>query len=349
MSHKSNEPIWGVPVAGFRWVWAVPIKGRQGWPKGGKPRWYLVANEREQRFYNPSEQPDLFRVFAGTEPDRDHIRDFAMRYGPLGLRGPNTKIDVVGGSNRDRQIMVGESLESWANIINMMKELIHLWNLCEQNATKKLARFIRWSDDGSFVDYTGQPVGKTALQDGRLPVRITGRAHISPTGSAATVLQVERLTPNDVLLPALFLLQTEVNRNLESGATAHLVWDLDGTLRVHNRPTSLLGMLWLQFAEAISGRMVYHSCPTCLRWVRLTPGVAGPSRVYCSNACKMKALRWRQEEARRRHAAGESLTSIAAVLGSDENTVTAWVTGTRHDRLDETSRKRGTGRQPVGE
>jgi hypothetical protein len=125
----------------------------------------------------------------------------------------------------------------------------------------------------------------------------------------------------------LVVVQTEVNRHLEPDAQPRLVWDHEGKLSFQVWSASLVGFLWTQFAQTISGRMAYHACATCGRWIRLGSGGARQHRAYCSNACRTRGLRERQEEARQLHSAGEPIASIAARLNSDVDTVTGWVMG----------------------
>lgn len=59
-------------------------------------------------------------------------------------------------------------------------------------------------------------------------------------------------------------------------------------------PATLLGALWLQFALAIDGNREYRSCTTCGRFYELDPAVARTNRLYCTDACRMKAYRDRK-------------------------------------------------------
>jgi hypothetical protein len=63
---------------------------------------------------------------------------------------------------------------------------------------------------------------------------------------------------------------------------------------VQLRPATLAGALWLQFALAIDGDRDYRSCVTCGRFYELDPAVARTNRIYCMDACRMRAYRQRK-------------------------------------------------------
>ncbi|MFP6572646.1 MAG: hypothetical protein VB674_08550, partial [Vicinamibacterales bacterium] len=49
------------------------------------------------------------------------------------------------------------------------------------------------------------------------------------------------------------------------------------------------------------------------------------SKRYCTDGCRMKAYRMRQEQARELKRQGMSLREIAHALGSDTHTVRSWL------------------------
>jgi hypothetical protein len=101
---------------------------------------------------------------------------------------------------------------------------------------------------------------------------------------------------------------------------------------LHLVPSTLLGALWVQLAEAVSGDKVLHQCQACRRWFELSPETNRISRVYCSDACRSRAYRSRKERARELAAAGTPIRKIARMLDSDEQTVAGWVEGKEGDK-----------------
>ncbi len=132
------------------------------------------------------------------------------------------------------------------------------------------------------------------------------------------------------------MLQRMVSRNIRRMQyTPMLLWERtprrQPRLRFRSVPKTLLAALWVQFAMAVEGDRQYHQCDQCGLWFE----VAGERRVganekregakFCSNACRFRAYRHRQNEARELHAEGKSLKEVAGQLGSDVKTVTGWI------------------------
>ena len=132
--------------------------------------------------------------------------------------------------------------------------------------------------------------------------------------------------PGDVLAPAHFYVQRAVSFAMEELVDVKLLWDSeDERGRLHLVPTSLLGALWLQFAQAITGNKDYRRCARCNTWFELSPEASRTNKLYCSDACKMKSYRDRQAEARRLHGQGLEPKKIAKKIGSELDTVSGWI------------------------
>jgi hypothetical protein len=58
-------------------------------------------------------------------------------------------------------------------------------------------------------------------------------------------------------------------------------------------PLSLIGALWLQFAQAVSGQRAFHPCDACGRLIELHPTANRADRRYCGDACRARAYRKR--------------------------------------------------------
>ena len=100
--------------------------------------------------------------------------------------------------------------------------------------------------------------------------------------------------------PALSYIQRVVNHRLKGSVSPRLLWNRDRSrLGVYVAPGSLLGALWLQFAQAIEHDNNFRRCVECGTWFELTPRTARSDKVYCTNACRTKAYRKRQAEVTR--------------------------------------------------
>jgi hypothetical protein len=118
---------------------------------------------------------------------------------------------------------------------------------------------------------------------------------------------------------------TETHLNGHVFPRARMVSSGPGGFGLGFEPRNLLGAIWLQFAEAAAAQKLYRRCDFCGIWFEVSPRVAGKSRVYHSNACRVKAYRERQAEAQRRYQAGAAIEDIASALDSEPETVRGWV------------------------
>jgi hypothetical protein len=136
----------------------------------------------------------------------------------------------------------------------------------------------------------------------------------------------ERFRRPDVLLPALAFVHQQVNEHLAGAVTPRLEYDGEnGGQYVELLPQNLLAALWLQFALAVAGDKDYRDCEVCATPFEVSLDAARADRVFCSNACRSKAYRQRQEKARRLYVEGKTARAIAKELGSDLATVKKWI------------------------
>jgi hypothetical protein len=90
-------------------------------------------------------------------------------------------------------------------------------------------------------------------------------------------------------------------------------------------PVNLLGAIWLQLAQTISGSKRHRACHVCKTWFEVSPQKYRKSRLYCSEACRSQAYRERKEQALKLAGEGKTAKEIAEELGSDVKTVKGWV------------------------
>jgi hypothetical protein len=94
-------------------------------------------------------------------------------------------------------------------------------------------------------------------------------------------------------------------------------------------PKNLLGALWLQVAQAVTGNLQHRECEeqTCRQWFEVSTRLEGKrkNREYCSDACRQKTYRRRKGQARRLAAEGQSVEAIAQLLDSNTATVQEWI------------------------
>jgi hypothetical protein len=137
--------------------------------------------------------------------------------------------------------------------------------------------------------------------------------------------------PDDPLLPAWAFLQQDLERHLFNAKvefSAAMPWDTK-----RQRPAlrlealTLLSAVYFQLADAVSNDRTFSRCRQCGRWFAVAPEAARSHRRFCSDGCRSKAYRGRQDRARQLFMAKKTFEEIAAELDSDVSTVKVWITG----------------------
>jgi hypothetical protein len=315
---------WQVARGGYNWVDSCPIGA------SGQDRRFLLTDGlpigagglRVMQYQPLAAFPGLFRVFADNKPDRDGIKAFADRFGPLGgdlaqqiplYDHPNAKGVPLG---------TGEPLAAWSTEILMMRFAIDMWEAARGGDVGRLERVISWTEDGSGVQILSHPeLPKAQLPEA--PARVE-RAWIAGTHLGDGVLG--RFVPGDLVKPALHYVQSTINKKLEGRASPRLLWNANRErLGLYIVPAGLVGALWLQFARAVERDSQFRQCAECGIWFELAPGTARADKLYCSTPCRTKAYRKRQAEAVRLHGEGQPVEAVARALDSDPETVRGWI------------------------
>jgi hypothetical protein len=298
--------------AGYKWV---PDTRRENhyapWVSKDDPKIALVnagdfspLDEANYDINHPTvDDAALFRNFARLEKTPDAILEFASKYG--NLRYP------------------AASFAEWKAEICTMQCLIELWDAAGEGRTEHLAKHFKSVGRGVFEHEYGHALlfykGHSMLPDGI----VKGAGLLSPISNVegATITAAAQ----SVVLAAV---------NLRMTADEPFVGFVDSAVRgvpfpqnvqLGILPSSLIGSLWYQFADAISGQKQYRQCEACHRYMELAPEVNRADRRYCSDACRSKALRRRQKLSRQMRDSGKSLREIAKATGSDVATIKQWL------------------------
>jgi hypothetical protein len=299
-----------VAANGYEWtrasLWQAPWLRTEAPAEEGVFLTERAGGRAEGKQYDPlrdRKYAGLFRQFADVPPTREGVQAFANQYGLLGC-GPLLLL----APGRVRQ---GETLDTWQAEITAMHRVLTLWNLLERGNEEGLRRYIRWEKDGKVV-YESQSKEWT----------LDGFSFRSP----------------DVVQPALTFIALEVNKRLSPSVvmepeqepptcrvTPSLALLTGNRLQIRITPDNLLGALWWQCAQAIDGHRSYRRCDQCGTWFEVAPQAEKRNRLFCSDACRVKAYRLRQEEARKLHSQKVSLKEIAKRLGTDTTTAKGWI------------------------
>jgi hypothetical protein len=305
---------------------------------------------------------DLFLKFAEIEETPEAIKNFADQYGLLGLQNPeqgaviggvdlvtpgSNPTDVAGsGWQAPQAFSPGERFSAWQVQIAKLRNAVMLSSaLCEaeQGKAARLRRHIQWPSD-SLVYFDSHP---------RLPAprltRFMEHGHVaSPKPDALpdigrreiAVIASQLISPEwlkffrggDRILPARYYLQKTVNEALLNRVSPRLLWNVKRgrpkNLGLYFVPTNLLGVMWLQFAEAFVGTRSFRQCSACKTWIVISRAKEGSrsSRFTCSTACRMRLYYRRQTEARRLSGKGIPVTEIARRLAAKPEKVRRWIT-----------------------
>lgn len=255
-----------VHMAGYKWA-----KGKND----GKP--HLVPREEPGLGIGLKEVPDgLFRQFAELEATESAIESFSREYGG-NLFCKQDFLSIVSDLvvREDQTATWGASMDAWQAAIQEMKALVELWDSIRNRSIAKLRKVIDWSDNG--VGY-----------------RIAGLyVNLAATDALLTV-PLRRFARNDVLLPAQYALQKEMNRRLEDPRTLtvpRLAWTPDNHQRIIFMPSNLLGALWLQFAQAVTEELQLRACVVCGNYFQVGPGANRSDRETCTDRCRQRKKR----------------------------------------------------------
>jgi hypothetical protein len=307
----------------------------------------LSAGSYEFESYSP--QPNLFLLFADTRDTRDAIKGFADQFGLLGLNQADGAVMLAMRPSyrnpRKGAICMGELFSAWRREAREMRQAVGLWSALReaQSGDKaKLSLHIGWRRD-DFVYYDSHldlPLPREARLLG-IPGRYQGRFAGSRAEDLRTLAVIASKEHNpewlrffhaaDCVRPAQYYLQKIVNERLKTHVSPQLLWNLKGgrpdKLGLFFVPQSLLGLMWLQLAEAINGNRTYRQCSACKTWMVISPESVGKrsSRLTCSDACRMKVYYGRMVKARHLARQGLSAPEIARKLGTTSDTVHGWM------------------------
>lgn len=300
MSYELPRVEWSVSKNGYDWV--IDEDGD----------WYLRdwgGYYSDHTHYLPLEVPGLYRAFAETRLTRKAVQSFANRYGLLEGFAHRTAYD--------------EPFKIWVREILRMRQAVLLWGAATARDMATLKRYIKW--DGTNAVWYRHP--RSRIPNVALDMPELFETLISRKGSETYWKDTfQSLTPGDVIKPALFYVQNEVNASLERTVVPSLLWDSNHlAMKLCLNPATLLGCLWLQFADDINNNTLYRECLQCGTPFAIGPGTARMTKLFCSNACRSKNYRERQAKAQRLHAEGRALRDIARELDTDVDTVRSWI------------------------
>lgn len=237
----------------------------------GRPR-LVPRREPGVGFRRCEPHPGLFREFAALSPTRDAIAGFAGQYGDIF----NSYALEQGAARPDGTVAHGASFGTWTKEIGDMRVLLELWEHIQYRRIAPLKKIIKW---------TTKDVGYMIETPRRRADVTLAHADIPGTGFS-------RFSRKDVLLPAKCALQLEINKRIAEHPTVpRLAWTPDYLQRLIFVPPNLLGAMWLQFAQAVTGELELYACDACGKFFQRGPGGRRADATTCSDACRQRKMR----------------------------------------------------------
>jgi hypothetical protein len=331
---STRSPIryrWFRAEAGYGWM---PVKlAASSLIEGGKRvrlrsqgDWLLVEQDRSERnpvrrFYEPPQE--LFETFAKLGESMEEIKAFADMFGQLGFETGRGKLgfedDAVSGINWH-----GEQLSSWQQAIAQMRDVVALWRAllkARDGETDELSLYVDWDPgwdgDRGRVSVFRNPRHKNAGAGWRswFGDHTDGVFRTSVRG--------------DLIRPAEEFLREELIQHLSSSISVG--FDRSEANKKLVRwfgPKSLLDLMWLQFADALTGEVEFRPCKHCGRLIRISPDADGSRthKLTCSDKCRVQRHQEHIRSAIALFDNGKTPQEIAVRSQADLLSVKRWIT-----------------------
>ena len=330
--------LWFVPDTGFHWVDA-PADDVFSQSRSDEARWLSslspVGARATGRVTEPlRESPALFRDFSNLDLTEAGIKAFADQHGSLGVTteirwqwSEGDPVRITAPHADDTTWVLGEPFSLWEAEVAALSRAVEMWDAAQNENIAVLRDHIHWMDGpngervAQYASHRPGHVMKVEWGDDRgyemRAIVDTRTAHLGKRSFVSS---------GDLVRPARLYAQDAINERIRKYCPPTLTYAADTDRQdVLLVPDHLLGAIWLQFANSMGGDHTYERCSACGEWFEIGPGSARRSRRYCSNACKMRAQRERQRQAREMHNTGRSVEQIAGSLGSNPESVRKWV------------------------
>jgi len=244
------------------------------------------------------QEPYLFKVFARmvhAEDFEDACIHFANEWGFLGKPREASELD---GEHIVRPIE-GEAVTLWRDEAAVIAQVVELLRLAKQeNEPWQLKSWFRWQD------------GRVYFTKGAKKQYV---AHYVPEASVTEPL----IELRDARAAAQRHVHNLVNAHVKGQTAARCEWNpTEGGYETHVTFTSLLGALWLQCLNELTGEVDWAQCPQCGTWFQRS-GENGrrTNAKLCGNP-KCKQQRYYvgkgKETRKRRYAAEKAMKTAQA-------------------------------------
>ncbi|MGC2493278.1 hypothetical protein [Candidatus Binatus sp.] len=323
---------WIRARAGYEWISVnVPqqefIEGNKRVRPKPESDFLLVEADRVTRSpeYGFYETPaDLFKEFASTEETKEGVKAFADEFGQLGFQKSKGRTSFADDSVSGHD-WGGELLSWWCRAIANMRNAIALWKAIEEARNgddSSLSGFVRWFFVGAHPRAGVSIPGRQRTWFGRELQNLKMRAGSSDKTHG-------QWTRGDLIRPAQEFLREELTSRLAGSLSIGLDWNEAHSGLVRSfRPNSLLALLWLQFADALTGETEFRHCKRkgCGKLIRIS-GERGwnTNKETCSDSCKVQVYQERVRTVIESFDQGKTPEEIATSSKTEPSMVRKWI------------------------
>jgi len=300
--------VWDVPDLGYSW--REDLAACPGIYDEGEPP-FLVVNAGTGWRHRPMEEwPLLYTAFAALDGLPESILAFASKYGWLGVG-----VDIAPPAGG--QLDLGEPLARWDTEIGKLRTAARVWDWLQAGDAGKLGQHIVWPNADQVRLIHGF-IGDRRIRAGDVKTYDRHRSQVLTMAEAAKAtpgkmgrLDYERIAGRgmnsheeefrkwhlgEVVRPAqLWLVQT-VNKVLAEHVSPAILLSRDSgkeyEVRPFVRPHNLLGAMWLQLSQDVSGRRRLRRCEECGGWMDVTE-CRKSKRMHDSCSARLRKQRYR--------------------------------------------------------
>lgn len=309
----------------FRWYRGGEIRWRkheaeQNDSRSDSWRAILESTSPPKEGYEPMiDCPDLFRQFSRlSTSDPGDLLGFAREFGRLRPSHLDPVVSSPGRASGDHVAQQPETLREWKVNVLALRSCLEVWDRLQtkgQNRLSKHFHFVPAKHPGwrrfarSDVIFSLKSLGKIARLNPHM---------YQPLGESAEWAGLDDDIENEnyirVIAASTFdadvanrfeetkdsiemgnrLLILELNEHLQGHVSPWFYYDPKshkGKLDLF--PNSLLGAIWLQFANEYSGASRCRICEGCKKPFLVVSGKLRSDAKYCREACKSEAYRQR--------------------------------------------------------
>jgi hypothetical protein len=207
-----------------------------------------------------------------------------------------------------------EPIGLWQAEVEALRREIKLYELIKHGDWIEQARYVL-SDESSFVremeTSTDESIGLI----------------ICAVYSARYCLENDP-TPEEIsfFTDSLAIVASDILETKFGAYSRQTVCVEDNQFELRTKPRNLLGVIWLQFAEAALSHKQFRRCKSCHRWFAAPAVSRGSEQSYCDRSCVMKAQRLRKKKAVQMYSEGITIEEISRMVESSPETLNGWIT-----------------------